>query len=41
MSLLEVSGLQVWFDLPQGQQVQSWPGVKIRSHKWVTGSSCF
>ena len=26
---------------PQGQQVQSWPQDTIRSHKWVTGTSCF
>lgn len=25
----------------RGQQISSWPGVKIRSHKWVTGNSCW
>jgi hypothetical protein len=25
----------------QGQQAPGFPGVKIRSHKWVTGSSCW
>jgi hypothetical protein len=25
----------------RGQQVQGWPGVIIRSHKWVTNGWCF
>src|SRR5262249_58782300 len=29
MSLLEVSGLHVWFDLPQGQQVHAVQGVSF------------
>jgi hypothetical protein len=27
--------------VPRGQQVQGWPNVIIRSHKWVTNGWCF
>ena len=34
-------GGNVGYLFTQGEQEQDWPNVKIRSHKWVTGASCF
>lgn len=34
-------GGNIAYYTPRGQQDQGFPGVKIRSHKWVTSDTCF